>query len=159
MNKRTIFEQADDVVSQVDALVETYIAANQDHPDRIGSINEMREGWLKVIRECEAYNILHCRENEVGKEPLQKNDLFKKFCFLFKKHEEVLESGRFPWRLIVIPDTHLSPSEVLCFEGLMKIIEYETKKASMNIKNIPFPRSSFERLFTNLKSYDVSSFT
>jgi hypothetical protein len=35
MNKRIIFEQADDLVSQVDVLVETYIAANLSHPDRV----------------------------------------------------------------------------------------------------------------------------
>jgi hypothetical protein len=105
MNKRIIVEQADDLVSQVDVLVKTYITTNQDHPDRIASVNAMKEKWVKVIRECEAYNILHCRENEVDKEPLQNSDLFKMFCLLFEKREDVLVSGRFTWRLLVVPES------------------------------------------------------
>jgi hypothetical protein len=148
MNKRTIFEQADDLVSQVDVLVETYIAANQDHHNRIESVNAMREKWIKVIRECEAFNILHCQEDEAGKEPLQKSDIFKKFCLLFENKGDVLVSGRFTWRLLVIPDTYLSPGQIMCFQELMRIIK-NSQNVDQNLSTAPVwrQRSSFDRLF------------
>jgi hypothetical protein len=149
MNKRIIFEQADDLVSQVDALVETYIAANQNHFERIDSVNAMRENWLKVIRECEAYNILHCREDEAGKEPIQKSDLFKKFCVLFESHgnDEMIDC--FTWRLLVIADTYLSPGQVVCF---VRIVEYTQNIYSKNWKE-PLSRSSYEKIFVNMSTF------
>jgi hypothetical protein len=146
MNKRIIFEQADDVVSQVDVLVETYIAANQDHQDRIRSVNAIRESWLKEIRECESYNILHCRENEVDMAPLQRNDLFKKFCLLIEMQRDVLVDGRFTWRLLVIPNFYLSQGQIACFQELMRIVEYTENE------RVPVSRSSFEKLFVNIRS-------
>jgi hypothetical protein len=158
MNKRMIFEQADDVVSQVDAQVETYIAANQDYPDRIESVNEMRERWLKVIRECEAYNILNCQENEVGKEPLQKSDLFKKFCVLFEKNGDVPEHGQFTWRLLVLPNTYLSPGQVVCFQEIMKIIQSRSNHYK-NHQRVPVTRNSFNRIFVKMSTdREVSNF-
>jgi hypothetical protein len=153
MNKRIIFEQADDLVSQVDVLVETYIAANQDHPDRVSSVNEMRDNWLKVIRECESYNLLHCRENEEGKAPLQKSDLFKQFCLLFETNTNVISSGRFTWHLLVIPNIYLSPGQIVCFQELMRIIE-ATENRSLAYEKVPLWQNSIDKIFNMRASFE-----
>jgi hypothetical protein len=59
------------------------------------------------------------------------------------------ESGRFTWHLLVLPDTYLSPGQVVCFQEMMKIIhngEVDDKK-SMSVST---SQCSFDRILVNM---------
>jgi hypothetical protein len=55
-------------------------------------VNTARENWLNEIDDCEKSNLSEIKEIEIEETKI--------FCFLIEFYGDVLESGRFTWRLI-----------------------------------------------------------
>jgi hypothetical protein len=125
MNKLRIINYFEDLKSKVDLQVELYILDNRHYQAAVDEINSVREKWLQEIKDCEEFNISECVESGAKSSKNDDEFLFKRFCFLIEFNGDVLQTGRFIYRLIST-DKYLRPGQIECFEVILKFTNLNT---------------------------------
>jgi hypothetical protein len=131
-NKLKIINYYDQLKARVDLYVELYTYYNRLNSERVNKVNAAREQWFNEHDTCLKFNFDELEKRDDKNLLLEEKQLFKRFCFIFQVHGNVLHSGRFTWRFIST-DMYLSPGQIVCFETalIFNKIDYNLLKTDL----------------------------